>query len=116
MCRGITFILSAVLFRIVPTALEISLVCGILVCDHIFCLGRNFIDWGQDVQFWLELCRYYCCHYGRIYLVHCAYDILEVRLVAPIAAEGGHSITVPMQDALPTGGKRSRQQGSYGRG
>ena len=28
--RGITFILQAVLFRIVPTALEISLVCGIL--------------------------------------------------------------------------------------
>ena len=29
--RGITFILQAILFRIVPTALEISLVCGILV-------------------------------------------------------------------------------------
>ncbi|KAI0822564.1 P-loop containing nucleoside triphosphate hydrolase protein [Trametes gibbosa] len=28
--KGITFILQAVLFRIVPTALEISLVCGIL--------------------------------------------------------------------------------------
>lgn len=29
--RGITFILQAIIFRIVPTALEISLVCGILV-------------------------------------------------------------------------------------
>ena len=29
--RGVTFILQAVLFRVVPTALEISLVCGILV-------------------------------------------------------------------------------------
>ncbi|KAL6298081.1 P-loop containing nucleoside triphosphate hydrolase protein [Sparassis latifolia] len=28
--KGITFIMSAVIFRIVPTALEISLVCGIL--------------------------------------------------------------------------------------
>lgn len=28
--KGITFILSAIIFRIVPTALEISLVCGIL--------------------------------------------------------------------------------------
>lgn len=29
--RGITFIMQAIIFRIVPTALEISLVCGILV-------------------------------------------------------------------------------------
>lgn len=29
--RGITFLLQAVLFRIVPTALEITMVCGILV-------------------------------------------------------------------------------------
>lgn len=29
--RGVTFILQAILFRVVPTALEISLVCGILV-------------------------------------------------------------------------------------
>ncbi|KAI0321494.1 ABC transporter type 1, transmembrane domain-containing protein [Amylostereum chailletii] len=28
--RGITFVLQAILFRVVPTALEISLVCGIL--------------------------------------------------------------------------------------
>ncbi|KAI9434344.1 P-loop containing nucleoside triphosphate hydrolase protein [Lactarius indigo] len=28
--RGVTFILQAILFRVVPTALEISLVCGIL--------------------------------------------------------------------------------------
>lgn len=32
--RGITFIMQAVIFRIVPTALEISLVCGILVCGQ----------------------------------------------------------------------------------
>jgi ATP-binding cassette subfamily B (MDR/TAP) protein 7 len=29
--RGVAFILQAILFRVVPTALEISLVCGILV-------------------------------------------------------------------------------------
>ena len=35
--RGITFVLQSVLFRIAPTALEVSLVCGILVrctSDH----------------------------------------------------------------------------------
>ena len=30
--RGIAFLIQAVIFRIVPTALEISLVCGLLVC------------------------------------------------------------------------------------
>jgi ATP-binding cassette subfamily B (MDR/TAP) protein 7 len=30
--KGITFMLQAILFRIAPTALEISMVCGILVC------------------------------------------------------------------------------------
>ena len=29
--RGITFLLQSIIFRIVPTALEISMVCGILV-------------------------------------------------------------------------------------
>jgi ATP-binding cassette, subfamily B (MDR/TAP), member 7 len=31
MTRGVTFILQSILFRVVPTAFEISLVCGILV-------------------------------------------------------------------------------------
>lgn len=30
-CRGISFLLTSVLFHVVPTALEISMVCGILV-------------------------------------------------------------------------------------
>lgn len=29
--RGISFLLTSILFHIVPTALEISMVCGILV-------------------------------------------------------------------------------------
>lgn len=29
--RGVTFLLSSIIFHIVPTALEISMVCGILV-------------------------------------------------------------------------------------
>ncbi|EKM58666.1 uncharacterized protein PHACADRAFT_117756 [Phanerochaete carnosa HHB-10118-sp] len=36
--KGITFILQAIIFRIVPTALEISLVCGILTYNY----GWNF--------------------------------------------------------------------------
>lgn len=29
--RGITFLLSSIIFHVLPTALEISMVCGILV-------------------------------------------------------------------------------------
>lgn len=31
--RGISFVLSSVVFHVIPTALEISMVCGILVSD-----------------------------------------------------------------------------------
>ena len=30
--RGISFLLSSIVFHIIPTALEVSMVCGILVC------------------------------------------------------------------------------------
>jgi ABC-type transport system involved in Fe-S cluster assembly fused permease/ATPase subunit len=30
--RGISFILSSIVFHVIPTALEITMVCGILVC------------------------------------------------------------------------------------
>ena len=33
--RGISFVLSAMLFNIVPTFLELSMVCGILVSKHL---------------------------------------------------------------------------------
>lgn len=36
--RGITFLLQSIIFRIVPTALEISMVCGILVRLWFFSL------------------------------------------------------------------------------
>jgi ATP-binding cassette subfamily B (MDR/TAP) protein 7 len=33
--RGISFILSSIVFHVIPTALEISMVCGILVSWHM---------------------------------------------------------------------------------
>lgn len=38
--RGISFLLSSVVFHVVPTALEISMVCGILV--SFFTLSLRF--------------------------------------------------------------------------
>ena len=43
--RGITFLLQAILFRIAPTALEISMVCGILVSSSP---SFAFIDLNSD--------------------------------------------------------------------
>ena len=36
--KGISFLLTSMVFHVLPTALEISLVCGILVCCHPRCL------------------------------------------------------------------------------
>lgn len=33
--RGISFLLSSVVFHVVPTALEITMVCGILVRSQV---------------------------------------------------------------------------------
>ena len=38
--KGISFVLTSMVFHILPTALEISMVCGILVC-HV--LSRIFV-------------------------------------------------------------------------
>jgi ATP-binding cassette subfamily B (MDR/TAP) protein 7 len=39
--KGITFLLQAIIFRIAPTALEITMVCGILVgLLHVFISNR----------------------------------------------------------------------------
>lgn len=32
--KGISFLLTSMVFHILPTALEITMVCGILVCKH----------------------------------------------------------------------------------
>jgi len=40
--KGITFLLQAIIFRIAPTALEISMVCGILVSLGYLCHGTLY--------------------------------------------------------------------------
>ena len=76
--RGVAFILQAVLFRVVPTALEISLVCGILVrkCTP-FDLRK--LAMFIDLQVRLGLCGDHSHDYGRIYVVYCPYDGVAVR-------------------------------------
>ena len=68
------------LFRIIPTALEISLVCGILVSVTCACIEYTERDAGIDLQVQLGFCGYHISNFGRIYMVYCSNNLLAVRL------------------------------------
>ena len=106
--RGITFILQAIIFRVVPTALEISMVCGILV-RHLPCFLHHTCAFGSflnlyrllckllfvpdpppDVAIWFQFCSSRGWHNGRLHMVHCPDDIVAVRFflakLSPLSA------------------------------
>ena len=56
--KGISFLLTSMVFHIVPTALEISLVCGILVSLAMECQS-SATDLPSDLPIWLALCRHH---------------------------------------------------------
>jgi hypothetical protein len=63
----------------VPTALEISLVCGILVRWRALFEAILVDVVCVDVQVWLGLCGYHTRDHGRVYLVYCSYYFMAVR-------------------------------------
>ena len=77
--RGVTFILQSILFRVVPTALEISLVCGILVRWKAHFRSKLADGVSVDVQVWLGLCSYHTSDHGRVHLVYRSYYCMAVR-------------------------------------
>ena len=77
--RGIAFILQAVLFRIVPTAFEISMVCGILVSSIFHDKYLFTLTVSRDVQIWLGFCCHNFNNLGGIHVVYCPDDFMEVR-------------------------------------
>ena len=77
--RGVTFILQSILFRVIPTALEISLVCGILVRWRALFQSRLVDVVSVDVQVWLGLCGYHTRDHGRLHLVYHSYYCMAVR-------------------------------------
>jgi ABC-type multidrug transport system fused ATPase/permease subunit len=66
--KGISFLLTSMVFHILPTALEITMVCGILVrrlmqrCDLMLT--------SSDVSIWTKVCGDHRCDNGGIYRVH----------------------------------------------
>ena len=74
------------MFRIVPTALEISLVCGILVriiLKQVYPSDKMSF-YVLDVQLWMEFCGDYISDDGCLHLVYCTNDRVEVRVVRHI--------------------------------
>lgn len=82
------------MFRIAPTALEVSLVCGILVRRALNVSGFPLTRWlaPTDIQVWMG----FCCHHrlddGRVFVVYSSYNLKEVN--APLASASVHLITL----------------------
>ena len=67
--KGISFVLTSMVFHILPTALEISMVCGILVsgCLHVL---YTYAQYCPGISIWSEVRCYHSCYYGGIYCFH----------------------------------------------
>jgi len=74
--KGISFLLTSMVFHIIPTALEIGLVCGILVCCNAFSNSLSLSERGQnnsitlDIPLRIQICRHYRIHYGSLLGFH----------------------------------------------
>lgn len=73
--KGISFLLSSMVFHVGPTALEISLVCGILVRifkdkhSKMMPCGQSTHDF-KDLPIWCQICSHNGCNHGRIHSLH----------------------------------------------
>lgn len=67
--KGISFLLSSMVFHVGPTALEIGLVCGILVCDSQT-PGQHLLILLADLSVWRQVCSYYGRNHGHVHSFH----------------------------------------------
>jgi ABC-type bacteriocin/lantibiotic exporter with double-glycine peptidase domain len=74
--KGISFLLQSMVFHIIPTALEISLVCGILVSMSSG-FTRMHLSHLPDMAVWLQVCSHHGCNYGRLLRLHDSDNIME---------------------------------------
>lgn len=74
--RGISFILSSIVFHVIPTALEITMVCGILVWRGLMiCVFLTSFS-VLEVRLGFRSCDR--DHHGPLHMVHCSDHRLEV--------------------------------------
>ena len=68
--KGISFILSSIVFHVIPTALEITMVCAILVRSPFLSSVAKSAHPSSVVEVWLGLCSCDCRYNGSVHLVH----------------------------------------------
>lgn len=72
--------LQAIIFRIFPTALEISMVCGILVSQEP--IQFHFLLTIEiDLEIWLGFRCNHCHYFSCIHLVHRSHNLMEVSII-----------------------------------
>ncbi len=72
--KGISFLLTSMVFHILPTALEISMVCGILVLNLSLLIFNMLMQ--SDVPIRSPICRDHSCHYGSLHCLHNHHDVM----------------------------------------
>lgn len=73
--RGISFLLSSIVFHVIPTALEVSMVCGILVRTQCrrhrpLITSVDQEEFLVELEVRLELCCRYCRDNAGVCMVH----------------------------------------------
>ena len=91
--KGISFLLTSMVFHIIPTALEISLVCGILVRLFLDSFTVISLTVSADLAIWLQVRHRDCGNHGCIYRLYNHYYLME--------------------DQVQESSQRSRQQGCH---
>lgn len=74
--KGISFLLTSMVFHVLPTALEISMVCGILVCNYLSPFeAPNSITLLTRAELSIrpEICGYHGCDHVGIHRIHYYY-------------------------------------------
>lgn len=73
--KGISFLLTSMVFHVLPTAVEISLVCGILVghCGFVIAMALTVPDLSVRCQ----VCSHHWGDHGCVQRLHHLDDVLE---------------------------------------
>ena len=76
--KGISFLLTSMVFHIIPTALEISLVCGVLVSQitQIFQFLQTLTERLLGIPIRGSVCPDNCWYYDSLYRIYYHYDLL----------------------------------------
>ena len=88
--RGISFVLSAIIFNVAPTIVELSLVCGILVTIGSYS-HTIFTPPDAGILLWTNLCSGGTGHSESVRSLHPVGDTVE-NTVQSEDEQGGASV------------------------